>query len=1088
MGKDRTVDLWPWNAPGMPPPGPDFLRQAMDLGDDTVLDRNGKREGTYVPGAILQGLYRRALREVGFTLDVEVRQGRLAPVTFVPGHIWGQHAEEWARSLADPTYEAPRVDGPRPADVLILGKMPWREETREGRNLVGASGEVLVGLLRELRVRGADRWYVTNLCKFMPPEDAGASLRASWVRDCLPLLAQELRLVRPRYILCLGSDASKWLLGERFNISYMAGRVVPYTFRVNRSADEPPEFHTAQVMAVLHPAEVSRSPEKSRILQSNLSRFSLLLQGHDFTRAEHGIDHRAYYRLEEAEEWAREADAFLSKLPPRERLVGIDAEWHGRHPMNPGSRLRTVQLSWAEKKSACFVITTSDGRCAFLDRKGRPAVRRLLRLLQRFMRGKRAVGHFFVSDLEWLTYYGFDPVRSCPVPLYASPDGRTAWQRLRDGEGWLDTAYMHHAIEETAPLGLEMLAMRYTTAPRYDIALEDALREYCKERGISRESLEGFGELPDEIIVPYANYDADVPLRSARAMMPLLDRDYEGHCVWEPFWESMVAQKAILTIHQNGILVDRQRVDLLTRNFLTARAAQEQKLQEWARWPEFNVRSTYQVREFLFGERLNGKRDADGRPVRLRPPGARSLYVEPLLDTSKPPRQWKTLRQLGLDRDATPATGKMVLGVLAQENLDLAEPINLLRDYRFLDQVLKSVLRPPRTDEDDHWVEDEDGFLEYDSGLAASLDSDGRVRTHLYATAETGRWKSRRPNLQNISKGRDPDYARLLGKENYRHKLRSVLRASPGFALIEFDYKGAELYGMALMSGSRMLQEHCVRANTYPERGYDVRGRKAKGCCPDNPGSCPRCGYPHPDYYDIHSHVAKMAFQLDCHPSKFGLELAGKGHFRKLAKSVIFGIAYGGGAKSIALQAREQGIPATPEQAQMVIDTIMQRMYPELSTFYAEVRRRAVEERWLCHCFGRYRRFSTAVDDKMVGEIERQAMNFPMQGMIASAVDRGLAFLVDAIERQGLKNDIRLLLQMHDAGLVEARYALVPYAKKLIHWAMVDMVEIWPTYLDGRPRGDGPYHLGLSFSVENHWGEEIPPGEYARLGIPTEEE
>lgn len=1075
VGKDG---MWPLNAPGMPEPGPDFMRAATDLGDDTKFVRGTKtKECVYQPGERLRDLYRRALRERGFGMDVEIRKGlKREPVTFVPGHIWGPSRLDTVTS-ADELRRMPTLgSGPYPAEIMVVGKMPWHEETSAGRNLVGASGSILHAILNRLHVRGRAGWYITNLVKFTPPHNS-TSLKAGWIKDCMPILHQELRVVRPKYILCLGADASKALLGEKFGVGYMEGRVVDLTYPIHPSSDDIPEMHKALVMTVLHPAEVARSPDKERVLERGLSRFSLLTSGARFDKEEQGLDHRLIDTLEDAEDLLHEIDLSMTGWSARDRLIAWDAEWQGQHPMNEGAYVRTIQISWGEKKAACFKIAHQGGKPAFRDRDGKPAVKRLVKLLNQFSVDKRAVGHFFVSDLEWLTYMGINPIASCHVPLEASGD-TPAWERLRRGEGWLDTAMMAHAIEETAALGLESLAMRYTTCQRYDIPLEDWKKEYCSSNNITASGLEGYGDCPDKVLVPYANYDPDATLRIAKALLPLLDSDYEGNCCWEPCWESMIIQKVILRIHQNGILVDRSIIDDLTKKFITARASQEDKIRSWARWPDFNVRSVQQVKEFLFGEKLNGKITADGKPIQIRPPEARRLYLEPLLDTSKPPRRWQDLKERGLDNQASPGTGKMILGILAQENLNVSEQVGWVRDYRFLDQVLKSVLRVPKVDENDKWVENDNGELEYEAGLAASIDADGRVRTHMYPTAETGRWKSSRPNLQNISKSRDPDYERMLGRDKdgkliYDHKLREVLIASEGYALIEFDYKGAELYGMALMAGSKLMQDHCLRS-MHPDAGYDEKGNPSKG------GK-----YPHPDYYDIHSNVAVLAFHLNCQPTKGGLKSIGKAHFRTLAKNVIFGIAYGRGAKAIALQAKEQGVNVTVEEAQQVIDTIFQ-LYKELVPFFQEAKDRALDEKWLCHCFGRLRRFPNSADYKMEGEFERQAMNFPIQGMIASAVDRGLAWLDHEIDQQNLQDDIRLLLQMHDAGLVEARYEMVPYAIELIKWAMVDQVPIYPSTLDGVPTGAGPYYLGLEFSVEKHWGAKFSREECERFGLSTE--
>lgn len=1056
----------------MPPPGPNFLRMAMLIAgtDEDAIQTE------------LANLYKKVLREPWTTVEVEHKKGVYETVTCVPGHIWGQCAAEWALSMVDMTAAKPKVDGPHPADVFVLGKMPWKEEVVEGRNLVGATGEILADIVAKLRIRGASKWYISNLCKFAPPNES-RELKAGWIKDCLPLLQQELRIVRPKYILCLGAEASKCLLGEKYGVGYMAGRVLPYQFDVRFTEDDDFPKHTAHVMTVLHPVNVAKDPAQARILESNMGRFANLLSTNNLDLDESGLDHRTCYVLEDALDWIKEATAELHKQPAKLRLTGWDLEWQGQHPVNAGSYVRTIQCSWAHKKSICFVMHHPGGKTAFRDRDGKPAIKRLIRALNEFVRESRPVGHFLVADMEWAESIGLRLIDHCPVPLYDTKKHK-AWERLRNGEGWLDTAMMNHAIEETAPLGLEMLTMRYTMAPRYDIALEDWKTTYVKERGIKKEALEGYGDCPDNILIPYANYDADVTRRIAIALLPLLDSDYEKNCAWEPCWESMIIQKPILRIHQHGIRVDRSRIDDLTAKFMTWREVKITEIRKWAKWekdPEFNVRSVQHVREFLFGEALNGKRTETGGTIRIRPDGARSLYLEPLLDTSKPPRRWKDLVERGLHRDASPGTGKMVLGILAQENPNKVDQINMVRDYRFLDQVLKSILRQPKTDEDDNWIENDEGFFEYDAGLAYSIDDDGRVRTHMYPTAETGRWKSSRPNLQNISKSRDPDYRRLLGATkdpvtgnwvggDYNHTLRSVLVASEGYALVEADYKGAELYIMALKSGSKAMQDHCLRS-MLPDKGFNEKGEKEEG------GK-----YPHPKYYDIHSNVACLAFQLKCIPTKKGLESIGKEHFRTLAKNVIFGIAYGRQAKAIALQAREQGIKVTPDQAQLVIDAIF-AMYPELMPFFAEAKSRAVNEKWLCNSFGRLRRFPTASDYKLEGEFERQAMNYPIQSDIASCVDRGIAYLVDKIEELGLENEIRILLQIHDAILLEAKYEYVEFVQQLIQWAFVDMVEIWPTDLSGEPRGDGPYHLGLDFEVSKHWGEKFEYEEAVEVGL-----
>jgi uracil-DNA glycosylase family 4 len=1110
--------MYPIDAPGMSLPGPDFLRHAQDLDDGsqlvsvTVEDKSKKSGKAKVqvlqPGVEIERLYLNALRRPGFVLPVAMRGGRNQPVTFVPGHVWGQYFAEYIDSLystdssgrLNDSVSALAVDGPHPCDVMVLGKMPWTEEVEALRNMIGTSGQLLRTVLMALNIRGFGRWYVTNLLKFMPP-DGSSTIKAAWLKDCRFLLDQELRIVKPKYILCLGADASKALLGTKNNVSYMDGRVVEYTYPVGLTRDDK-TTHTACVMTVVHPAQVARDETQLRALERGCARFNLLTKGIRFDKEEQDVDHRTIRTLGDLEMLCLEIEHDPRK---KDDIIAVDAEWHGEHPINSGAYLRTVQFAWLEKTACGVVLTAPGGQSTFTDGDGDPAIDKAMQLLSTFMCGgdyeteygqevrfrpKRVIGHFFNADLEWLVHYGLDLRKPFSVPLYdldlskASKKQRQyyeklgftdvvpAWVRTRR-EGGADTGLMAHAVEETASYKLETLAMRYTTVPRYDIPLHDWREAYCKENNLKSKSLEGYGMCPESILVPYGIYDADATLRLYYTLDKLLDCDYERNCCREPFWESMIAAPAVLEIHRTGITVDRDRIDFLTARFLEAREKQEQLIKQWARWPSFNIRSVQHVKEFLFGEDLNGKLTPSGQTIRIRPRkgqtykdaegkqavyrhDARTLDLMPMIDTSKPPKQWAEVVMKGKEKESSPSTNKLVLSILAQESEDYSTQIGWIRDYRFLDQVLKTLLRPPVTDEAGDWVYDDDSpeHLSYDAGLASVLCDDGRVRTHIYQVKETGRWSSARPNLQNISKQRDPDYKRLLG-DGYAYKLRSVLKAKEGCVLLEADYTGAELYGMAISAGDPNMIDHATR-NQLPEND--------------------------PRFYDIHSNVAKLAFRLPCEPTKKGLEAINKASLRIVAKAVIFGIAYGRGAKAIALAAKEQGVRVSVDDAQQVIDTIF-NMYPRLLPFFEQCRERVRGERWMCHSFGRFRRFPQATEKGLISEFERQAMNFPIQGMIASAMSRAIAYLHDYKMRTD-PTLFNILLQVHDALLLEVPFEHVRFvAEKVLPWAMREMVPIYPTDMTGVATGAGPYNLGAEAEVMLHWGETLTEKQANAIGL-----
>jgi DNA polymerase I-like protein with 3'-5' exonuclease and polymerase domains len=407
-----------------------------------------------------------------------------------------------------------------------------------------------------------------------------------------------------------------------------------------------------------------------------------------------------------------------------------------------------------------------------------------------------------------------------------------------------------------------------------------------------------------------------------------------------------------------------------------------------------------------------------------------------------------------------------------------------LRDIKFVAQVLKLALRPPNVGDDGVVVTDDDGNFTYDRGLASFVHHDGRVRTHLSQHKETGRASSYRPPLQNLSKRREDDYARILGVWDeidgvrtprgdytrlfppaYEHPVRTIFCASPGHVLVEVDYTGAELAVIAWLANDPVMIEH-VQRNILPES--------------------------HPDHYDIHSQTAVRAFNLDCEPTKKGLKNAGKKALRVAAKNVNFGIPYGRMAPAIARQCREEGAHVSVEETQRIIDLYF-NTYRRTVEFLGHCRDRVSNERWLCTAWGRRRRFIQASDRMVVGEQERQAQNFPIQGTVADAVSRA----VDNLYYYRLERPVpyRLLLQIHDAILFEVP---IPHLREfirgvdgrpsIVHECMVERVPVWPTYLDGTRRSDvdQPYKFGIGIDVQLNWGEDITEAQAANLGIPLD--
>jgi len=145
-------------------------------------------------------------------------------------------------------------EGPADARLLLCGEAPGEQEDREGRPFVGPAGRLLDQALEQA---GLDRreLYITNLVKHRPWVEQGGRRRnrpprASEIRACAPWLQQELSIIRPDLVLCLGAPAARAIISKEFKLTEQRGRW--YTLPSG-----------ARALATLHPAYVLIQPEAS---------------------------------------------------------------------------------------------------------------------------------------------------------------------------------------------------------------------------------------------------------------------------------------------------------------------------------------------------------------------------------------------------------------------------------------------------------------------------------------------------------------------------------------------------------------------------------------------------------------------------------------------------------------------------------------------------------------------------------------------------------------------------------------------------------------------------------------------------------
>ena len=143
-------------------------------------------------------------------------------------------------------------EGPKRAEIMLVGEQPGDAEDLAGHPFVGPAGKLLDHALEEA---GIDRTavYVTNVVKHFKWEPRGkrrihAKPNAGEISACRPWLDTEIALVKPRVLVCLGATAAQALLGKTFKVSKQRGDFVESSL-------------APLVTATVHPSSILRAPD-----------------------------------------------------------------------------------------------------------------------------------------------------------------------------------------------------------------------------------------------------------------------------------------------------------------------------------------------------------------------------------------------------------------------------------------------------------------------------------------------------------------------------------------------------------------------------------------------------------------------------------------------------------------------------------------------------------------------------------------------------------------------------------------------------------------------------------------------------------
>jgi DNA polymerase I-like protein with 3'-5' exonuclease and polymerase domains len=262
-------------------------------------------------------------------------------------------------------------------------------------------------------------------------------------------------------------------------------------------------------------------------------------------------------------------------------------------------------------------------------------------------------------------------------------------------------------------------------------------------------------------------------------------------------------------------------------------------------------------------------------------------------------------------------------------------------------------------------------------------DAEARVHPswHCYGTV-SGRFSCRKPNLMNLHRAAN-DPAKEVGG------IRSLYVAPKGHLLVQFDLSQLEMRIAAYVSQDEVMISACETSDLHAANAEILWGDEFTGGAP-----------------------------------------AHKKMLRDVAKQAGFAVAYLAGAPTVHARIISYGIPMSLSQVEAMLKKMHRKFWRyyqfQDKLFHDTMRLGYVETPLL----GRRRRVGFRTNPSEIA-------NTPIQGGAADLMNIKLPQVVDA-----LPPDVRLIAQIHDAGMFEAPLKRVDETKAIIEEVLARPIEV----------------------------------------------
>jgi len=156
-------------------------------------------------------------------------------------------------------------EGNEAAQIVFIGEAPGKQEDEAGRPFVGAAGQFLNEMLKEIKMKREDV-YITNIVKYRPPNNRDPE--PSEKEDCIGWLYDELNFIKPKLIVFLGRHSLLYFFPTE-QISKIHGKLL---------IKEIPNLPTKYFFPLYHPAAALYNSSLKETLISDFKKIPKILE------------------------------------------------------------------------------------------------------------------------------------------------------------------------------------------------------------------------------------------------------------------------------------------------------------------------------------------------------------------------------------------------------------------------------------------------------------------------------------------------------------------------------------------------------------------------------------------------------------------------------------------------------------------------------------------------------------------------------------------------------------------------------------------------------------------------------------------